>query len=106
MSNVDDSIAQLKAKYAYGSLYLTYIPLNDMTHLLNEEKKFAKLASKPGQQEALQVLKAFLDGKRERRMNEALAFVQLNLDSGKAGFKHISDRDGAISQIAWSETQV
>jgi hypothetical protein len=106
MSDLDGSVARLKAKYAYGSLYLTYIPLYDMTNLLNEEKKFAKLASESGQQGALQVLKAFLDGKRERQINEALAFVQLNLECGKAGYKRISDRDGAISPIPWSETEV
>ena len=100
MSNSATSSDDLKAKYTFGSLYLTYIPLSDMAHLLNEEEKLDELASRPPFRETLQVFKAFLDQNRGLHMNEAVAFVQLELDTNKAGVKRMSDRDGAISPIA------
>lgn len=106
MSDLNESITLLRSKYDTGSMYLTYIPLNDMRHILNDEEKFAKLSPTLPYEETLLAFKTFLDGKRERHMNESLAFVQLNLNTGKAGFKRISDTDAAISSIAWSETEV
>lgn len=96
----------LRGVYPFGSIYLTYIPLNDMTNLLNEPKKFAQLASTAASGHALQILKTFLNDERQAHMNEALAFVQINLKTGKAGFKKISDRNGTISEMAWDKSTV
>lgn len=105
MSDLSTKIGELKNVYTFGSIYLTYIPLNDITHLLNEEKKFDQLV-KQTKPEALQDLKTFLNSERQPNMNEALAFVQLDLTVGEAGFKKISDRNGAITKIPWAEPTV
>jgi hypothetical protein len=106
MNDSGTSVDRLKTRYDFGSLYLTYIPLNDMTHLLNEPKKFEALAAKPPFQATLERFRGFLNDNRERQLNEALAFLQLELSTGKAGWKKISDRDGTIRRTNWSPSEV
>jgi hypothetical protein len=97
---------QLKDKYAFGSLYLTYIPLNDIRHLLDEKEKVSTLTAKGHSGESLSTLKSFLDKQRGQPISEGVAFVQLDMETARAGYKLISDRDGSISTIAWSTEQV
>jgi len=100
------SVEQLAGKYPHGSIYLTYIPLNDMTQLLNDEEKFEALSSKPPGKEVLTVYRAFLNRHRETTMSQALAFLQLNLITSQSGFKKVSDNDGTIREEAWSAEEV
>lgn len=106
MTDSTTEIDELKGVYTFGSIYLTYIPLNDITQLLNEDKKYEQLVAKASKADAFQELKTFLNSERELNMNEALAFVQLDLRTGEAGYKKISDRNGAITKIPWSESTV
>lgn len=107
MDDLASSIRLLKLKYPFESIFLTYIPLNDMAHLLNEDGSLTQLvADGAAPPEIFQSLKAFLASKRAPEMKHSIAFVQLELNTGKAGFKKISDRDGVIYPIAWSQDAV
>jgi hypothetical protein len=106
MSDSSTSVEELKTRYDFGSLYLTAIPLNNMTHLLNEVKKLEELAAKPPFQATLKRLSGFLNDNHPRQLNDALAFVQLELNTGTAGWKMSSDRDGSIRRIPWTPDEV
>jgi hypothetical protein len=105
MDDLTSSIESLKSKYHLGSIYLTVIPLNDMAQRLSEDLT-QLVAEGAAPRDILQRLKAFLAGKHEAELNQSIAFVQLELNTGKAGFKTASDRDGVISPIAWSQEEV
>src|SRR6516165_5525716 len=100
-------IEEIKAKYAFGSIYLTYIPINDMINLLNDEQKFKSLSMKPPPGEKiLTMFRAFLEKNREKNMSDAVAFLQLDLNFGKAGYKKLADKDGVIRAVAWTKDEV
>jgi len=106
-SNTDcPSPEELQRKYAEGCIYLTYIPLNDLTQLLNDKEKFDELCKQPPGRQILTVFRSFLNQHREVRLNQALAFLQLNLLAGKGGYKEMSDQDGAIKAPAWTKEEV
>jgi hypothetical protein len=106
MTDLGTHIDELKGVYTFGSIYLTYIPINDLTHLLNEERKYNQLVATWSKAEALQQLRTFLNDERQPNMNEAIAFIQLDLKTEEAGFKKISDRNGTITKISWTGTTV
>lgn len=107
MNAPSNSVEDLKDKYFLGSIYLTYIPLNDMASLLNEKAKCAELAAETSAFPVIMdTFRTFLHAHRELRIHDAIAFVRLDLPTGKAGYKKISDRDGTIHQIAWSQPEV
>jgi hypothetical protein len=106
MAKSKSKTQELCSRYQFGSLYVTYIPINDLTQLLNDAARclrFKQLTSDPG---AIDAFKTFLDKIPIGPINEGIAFVQLDLVKGQAGFKKISDRDGVIHNIAWSSKQV
>jgi hypothetical protein len=98
-------LEQLKQKYPWGSIYVMYIPLNDMADVLDDDQRFREVAAKPPGPAALKVFKAFLDSTREKFISEAVVFLQLNLHLGKAGYKRLSDRRGEIQELAWTQNQ-
>jgi hypothetical protein len=97
----------LKTRYKDGSLYLSYGTINDLTNLLNDREKFTVLCSKPSPGAAtLIALRDFLNAHRERRVVEAIAFLQLDFVVGRAGYKRLGDDGGSVRQVAWSAQQV
>jgi len=97
---------KLTDRYPWSSIYISYIPLNDMTNALNSDDNFNKLVKLPPGEEVLRKFKGFLNQIKEQRMSEAVAFLQLNLVTGKAGYKKLSDRDGVIHVVPWEREEV
>jgi hypothetical protein len=99
-------LAELRSKYPFGSLYVTYVPVNDLTHLLNDPARLPQLRETVTEPDALDTLSSFLNKEPFGDINEGIAFIQLDLNSFKAGYKKISDREGGIKEIAWSSSEV
>lgn len=106
MSKSKAKSPELRSRYQFGSLYVTYIPINDLTQLLNDSGKLSRFKSKASNPDAVDIFKNFLDNNPPGPINEGIAFIQLDLIHNKAGLKRISDRDGVIHTIAWSESDV
>lgn len=97
---------ELRSNYHFGSLYVTYIPLNDLTQLLNDPGKLPKLREETSQPGCLDTFRSFLKMHASERLNAGIAFLQLELTILKAGYKKISDRDGVIHPTSWSGPDV
>ena len=106
MSHTPLNSESLRSKYHLGSLYLTYIPLNDLRHLLNDEGKVSQVKEVASQPATVDTLRTFLNQLPSGSMNDGIAFLQLDLNTLAAGFKKISDLDGVIHTISWAKRDV
>jgi len=96
----------LRDKYTFQSIYLTYIPLLSLTYLLNEDGKYNNLVKDRRWTKVLPVLKKYLNDNRHAELNQAIAFLQLDLGNLQAGVKSISDRGAAITKLPWDHSTV
>ena len=78
MSHTPLNSESLRSKYHLGSLYLTYIPLNDLRHLLNDEGKVSQVKEVASQPATVDTLRTFLNQLPSGSMNDGIAFLQLD----------------------------
>lgn len=103
--SADARLNELKAKYLWGSIYLTYVPISSLTNLLANSANYQEVSKRAGES-VLSILLDFLKTHKRPRINEAIAFVEIDLNRKEAGFKWANDNDGVISQIPWTAQQV
>lgn len=100
-----NEINELKNKYFGGKMYLTYIPVNDLRSVMGDTKKVKSIEEQNGS-DIVQVLGRFLYAHQISPINEAIAFIEIDLNQITAGFKKADDNDGVIKPIAWSQDEV
>ncbi|HXU36447.1 MAG TPA: hypothetical protein VN937_08795 [Blastocatellia bacterium] len=98
-------LEQLRNKYPWGSIYLTYIPISDLTTILSNSSQFPEVSKKESE-EVVRILQKFLSTHQRPRQSEAIAFMEIDLNRIEAGFKWATDKDGVISKIPWDQKQV
>jgi hypothetical protein len=93
----------LEGIYMWGSMYLTNDNLSDMRKVLNSAENYEKIFEKFP---VVSALKKFLDSHKRLRLEEGLAFLQIDLQEMKAGYKKADDPDGNIHKQSWSASEV
>jgi hypothetical protein len=101
----DKVLDKLKQKYPWGSIYLTYIPISDLTYLLNKQEKRDTISKLEGDN-LVSTITSFLNAHRKPEMKQAIAFIEIDLNRVEAGFKRADDNDGVITKIPWDKAQV
>src|SRR6266404_2655191 len=98
------SVAELKGKYLWGNMFLTYSVDSELASLTKNQTKLQKIPQE--EQDALRLLAKLLTPYYETPINRAIGVVVLDLNVDRAGFKCANDINGAISQIPWSPREV
>lgn len=95
----------LRTKYPWGSIYITYVPFINLSSILEDEVKI-KYISTQCPETSLLTLRSFMRRNKSTNGNQAIAFIEIDLNRIEAGFKRASDPGGEITSIAWSKEQV
>src|SRR5215831_18982199 len=103
--NPDGALNELKKKYPWGHIYLTFIPISDITGILNTPRHNQEISKQEGSQ-IVSTLTNFLNTNKRDQINRALAFIEINLNTMEAGFKWADDHNGVVIKIPWSPAQV
>lgn len=107
MTKLDGPLQELREKYQpFGSIFLTYTPLHDLTEVLNDPRRYEIINTIVSSPAIPSCFRTFLKTNGGMGMSDGIAFLQLDLNTRKAGFKKLMDRDGVIRTIAWSEDEV
>lgn len=96
--------AELRKKYTWGSIYLTYGNICDITQILSNPREAGKISSKSSA--VIPVLINFLKRHAADNQRDGVAFLEINLNNQEAGFMKASDLNGVINRIPWSSSQV
>ena len=102
------AVGELKGKYTFGSVYLTYTLLHDYQQHLNDPSKKSAIDRASTARDVVALFRGYLDGVAVEGadISRSTAFLQLDLNTGVAGFKRSSDRDGVITKLPWTPQQV
>jgi hypothetical protein len=98
-------LTNLRTKYPWGSIYITYVPFINLSSILEDENKI-KYISAHYPEATLSTLRSFLKRYKSPTSSQAIAFIEIDLNRIEAGFKRASDVGGEITSIAWSKEQV
>jgi hypothetical protein len=101
-----NSLNELISLYPYGSMYVTYIPLHDLKHLLNDARKLPLIMKATSQPDSLETFAAFLNTHAVGSLKDGIAFLHLDLNNLKASFKRISDLDAVPRTLTWRAREV
>lgn len=97
-------LARLKTTYG-DRLYLTYIPISDLICILSDGGRREYLATKNGEK-TVGALENFLLPYRGKPQNQSIAFMVIELDRPRAGFKLANDFTAGINPISWSPDDI
>lgn len=96
-------LKELREKYIWGSIYLTYGPICDVQKILSKPRN--KVPSL--QQSSISpVIVSFLNRHHADNMRDGIAFLQVNLNTLEAGFMKAQDEHGVVNRIPWNRDQV
>lgn len=98
-------LTDLKNRYPWGSVFVTYLSFINLSSVLQDRNKFLAIAQDCGRQPA-ETLLAFLTLHRRDRAGESVAFIEIDLNRVEAGYKGADDPGGEITQIPWSKEDV
>lgn len=100
--NIDNEcLTALRQKYAWESIYLTYVPLSDLSQILRNRGIVNKL-SQELHGEGIAKLQRFLTG---GDVGE-IALLQINLVTLQAGFIKTDATNGIVTQVTWTQEEV
>lgn len=100
--NIDNEyLTSLRQKYAWESIYLTYVPLSDLSQLLRDQIIINKL-SQEIHGEGIAKLQRFLTGGDMGK----IALLQINLMTLQAGFIKTDATNGVVTQVTWTQEEV
>lgn len=101
-----NSLNELISVYPNGSLYVTYIPLHDLKHLLNDTGKLPQIKKATSEPDSLETFAGFLNTHAVENLKDGIAFLLLDLNNLKASFKRISDLDAVPRTLTWHAREV
>lgn len=91
---------QLKTRYSSGMIYVTYIPIYDLA------KRLRDLENQMNGVQIISIVAHFLSTHRRAKMNEDIAFIVIDFERLKAGYKYANDNDGTLHPISWSAEEI
>jgi hypothetical protein len=95
----------LKKKYPWGSIYVTYISFINLNSILGDVTRSRELA-KLYPNSTLNSLQNFVGRYRGKDAAESIAFIEIDLNRVEAGYKRADDPGGEISPIAWDKADL
>src|SRR2546423_7455492 len=99
-----DGSNEVRSKYTWGNIYLTYGVISDLKSLTQNQPKQDKLPD--DEKTAIRLLGSVLNRYYKLPINQTIAVLVLDLNNGKAGFKRADDLNGAIGEIPWTQSDV
>lgn len=96
---------ELRKKYTWGSIYLTYGPICDITQLLAQPETLKKISADPSTAVA-SIVSTFLQRNRAANWRDGIAFIEINLNTQEAGYMKAADLNGVINRIPWNPGEV
>lgn len=100
-----EKLDNLRGKYPWGSIYVTYSSIINLSSILKDDKRTPRLEQQYSTT-AMSTLNQFLQGFRNRPSNENISFIEIDLNRIEAGYKRANDVGGEITSIAWSKENV
>ncbi len=98
-------LAQLKAKYPWGSIYLTYTCVINLDDLLKDTIRLKKSNTPPLIETVSGPIRSLIN-ENKKPIKQAIAFIEIDLNRIEAGYKMADDIRGEIHPIAWDTNQV
>jgi hypothetical protein len=100
------NVADLRSKYPWGEICLTFSALSDLAAILQSQPKLTEIAVR-NDEEALRAFAAHLVA-NIKKINEGMSMliIDLNVDPARAGWKRADDMNGAIVQLPWKPSQI
>lgn len=102
--NLDRKAAELRANYNWGSIYLTYKSANEFINTLKSPSR-NQIISEHGLH-TIQMLESFLKTHIGDKINNGIAFAEIDLNIMKAGFLRANQSSGGIQQLSWNPAEV
>lgn len=98
-------LKNLKEKYTWGSIYITYISFINLRSILKDDQKLHYIQGQYTQS-SIATLQAFLSRYKSAGSSESIAFIEIDLNRIEAGYKSPNDIGGEITTIPWSKEDV